>query len=1161
MQFAAAVRSSVTPRRLPLMMDAWPICLPSASEHPMPSPLLPVSFRRWFAAAVACALPYVAQAADKPDVPPTTTEISAVDAAFFETSVKPILAKHCFSCHSHAAGKDNGGLMLDSRGSMLTGGDSGAALVPGDLKQSLLITAIRYEEDYPRMPPKGKLPDADVAVLTDWVKRGAPWPGSDNAKSAARPRGKITDEDRKYWAFQPVREPAIPEAADAAWSRNPIDRFVRAKLDSAKLAPSPPADRAVLIRRAYFDLIGLPPSPEEVDAFTADRSPDAFEKLIDRLLASPRYGERWARHWLDLVRYAESDGFRIDDYRNEAWRYRDYVIRSFNDDKPYDRFVREQLAGDELGPDDPEAQLATSFLRLGIYEYNNRDVRGQWTNMLNDVTDVTSDVFLGLGMGCARCHDHKFDPILQKDYYRLQAFLAPMQPHDDLPLATAAEQAAHRKKMDDWRAKTASILAELEELEAPVREKVAGGAIEKFPEDIRDILHRPLDKRTALEKQLGALAFRQVTYEYERLDRNFKDAKKQKLVDIRKQLATHAAQKPEPLPSAPIVRDVGREAPPVVIPKKGNDPIEPAFLEVLGQPAPKIAPPAGLDSTGRRTALADWLVDPKNPLTARVMVNRIWQYHFGRGLVATSSDFGRLGEAPTHPELLDWLAVQFVKEGWSMKRMHRLMMTSQAYQQAAHGARGDNSLSRRERAGVRGAPHPASGHLLPQGEGIKADPLIVDPENHLLWRMSTRRLDAEQVRDALLTTTGLIDLTSGGPSADFSKPRRSIYSRVLRNSHDPLLEVFDAPEGFQSAANRNVTTTPTQALLMINSNYMLDQAEDFAKRLGKEHPSHDDVGRIEAAFRLAFGRVPTDDERRASLRFLADQAKRIHHDEVAPPVVKLEKIPFRDGSAVVLEPSGPMKRADVPESSKLPSGDFTVEAFVVLRSTYDDASVRTIAAHWNGDKTKPGWSFGVTSRKSQFKPQMLVLQLWGADAYDEPVYEPIFSSLNIQLNKPYYVACTVKLTDQGPTGVTFYAKDLSNDDEPLLTSQNSHRVVKIPAERGMFTIGGCGDRVYSKVWDGLVDDVRLSNVALPNEQLLLTAEQLGPTTVGFWEFEPMAGVFKDTSANKLDIRFGRAADGAEGSSGEAKRNIAPDKQAWIDFCHVLLNANEFIYVD
>ncbi|MGC3969662.1 MAG: DUF1549 domain-containing protein [Pirellulales bacterium] len=328
----------------------------------------------------------------------TAVDVSPEHAKLFEEQVRPILARHCFQCHSHAAGKDNGGLMLDSRGAMLTGGDSGAALVPGKPAESLLITAVKYEEDYPRMPPKGKIPESDVAALVKWVELGAPWPGADDAV-AARPKEKITDEDRKYWAFQPVRDFTPPQVAAAAWQANPIDRFIRARLDQEGLPPSPQAEKAAWIRRVYFDLIGLPPSAEEIEDFVRDDSADAFEKLVDRLLASPRYGERWARHWLDLVRYAESDGYRIDDYRPDAWRYRDYVIRSFNADKPYDQFVCEQLAGDELAPDDPEAQLATNFLTLGIYEYNNRDVRGQWTNMLNDVTDVTADVFMGLGLG------------------------------------------------------------------------------------------------------------------------------------------------------------------------------------------------------------------------------------------------------------------------------------------------------------------------------------------------------------------------------------------------------------------------------------------------------------------------------------------------------------------------------------------------------------------------------------------------------------------------------------------------------------------------------------------------------------------------------------------------------------------------------------------
>ncbi|MGC3969663.1 MAG: DUF1553 domain-containing protein [Pirellulales bacterium] len=637
---------------------------------------------------------------------------------------------------------------------------------------------------------------------------------------------------------------------------------------------------------------------------------------------------------------------------------------------------------------------------------------------------------------------------------------------------------------------------------------------------------RPFEKRSPLEKQIGALAYRQVTYEYDRLDRVFKDAQKQQLVALRKELSAHAAKKPEPLPTAWTVRDVDAEAPPVLIPKKGNDPVEPAFLTVLGEDVPEITtPPAvakvGEKSSGRRLTLANWLTKPTNPLTTRVIVNRIWQYHFGRGLVPTSSDFGRLGETPSHPELLDWLASQFVRDGWRMKPLHRQIVLSQTYRQSA----------------LTPAPKAA---------------LLKDPENRLLWRMPNRRLDAEQVRDALLAVTGALDLAEGGPAADFSKPRRSIYSRVLRNSHDPLLDVFDAPEGFQSAASRNVTTTPTQALLMINSNYMLEQAGKLAERIDEEHPSNDPAGKIDAAFRLAFGRLPTDDERRLSTEFLNQQSKRIRPDDPPSPAVKLEKIPFRDGSAVVMQPTGPMRRAEVPESPMLPEGDFTLEAFVVLRSTYDDASVRTIAAHWNGNKESPGWSLGVTSRKSQFKPQMLVLQLWGEDEEGNRAYEPIFSSLHVQLNKPYFVAVTVKVRDTEPTGITFYAKDLSNDDEPMLSSQNSHRIVRIPMERGMFTIGGCGDRSYTKVWDGLIDDVRLSSTVLRNEQLLLTAEQLGPKTVGFWEFEPQAGVFKDTSANKLDIKF-RAPGG--------KKDVDPQRQAWLDFCHVLLNANEFIYVD
>jgi hypothetical protein len=1111
----------------------------------------------------------------------TPADASAERERFFTTKVAPVLKERCYACHSHAAKKDSGSLMLDSRGAMLTGGDSGPALVPGKPDESLLITAVKYDEEYPKMPPKGKLADDEIAVLIEWVKQGAVWPGGSDAKPSGA-REKITDEDRAYWAFQPLRETTPPQAADPAWNQNPIDRFLYAKLDAAGLKPSPAADPATLIRRLYFDLLGLPPTPEEVDEFvreysaspslsdspTAKQSGEsgsrgvresAYATLVDRLLASPRHGEHWARHWLDLVRYAESDGYRIDDYRPEAWRYRDYVIKSLNNDKPYDQFVREQLAGDEIAPDDPDALTATGFLRLGIYEYNARDVRGQWQVMLDDVTDVVGDVFLGLGMGCAKCHDHKFDPILQRDYFALQAFLTAIQPHDDLPIASEAEQAAHRKLVANWEQKAAEVLKRLEAIEGPARRNAAKQAVEKFPEDIQAMINKPEHERLPLEAQLAALAYRQVYYEYDRLDRRFKDEAKEKLVAVRKELAAVSSDRPEPLPRPMTVRDVGPEAPPVLIPKKGNDPVAPAFLTVLGEEPPQIVPPRGptfdrFPSTGRRKALAEWLTKPDHRLTSRVIVNRVWQYHFGRGLVRTASDFGRLGEPPTHPELLDWLAVNFVREGWSLKKLHRLIVTSQAYQQASGQwplASGQLKTGK-DRLAASLATRSNSAIRNPQSA------IVVDPENRLLWRMPNCRLDAEQVRDALLAAIGKLELTDGGPAVDVSQPRRSIYCRVTRNSRDPLLEVFDVPEGFQSAAERNVTTTPTQALLMINSPTMLDHARSFAKHLRELHPGGGDdsavlQARVESAFRLAFGRRPTADEQRSAQQFAAAQAKRIRPDDAPSPVVKLDKIPYRDGHAVVLDPAGPMRRAEAAAGDKLPSGDFTIEAFVVLRSTYENASVRTIAAHWNGDKATPGWLFGVTSLRSQFKPQMLVLQLWGEDASGKPHYEPIFSSLNVQLNKPYYVAVSVKLVETGVGGITFFAKDLSNDDEPMLQSQSPHTVVKIRNEPVPFTIGGRAGLSFGNLWDGLVDDVRLSREALDVGRLLLTAEQLGPATVGFWEFEPAEGLFRDSSPNHLDLSTGE--DSAKTDAADAR------DQAFIDFCHVLLNANEFLYVD
>lgn len=761
-------------------------------------------------------------------------------AEFFTKKIKPLLETHCFKCHSHASGKSKGNLVLDSLASMVKGGDSGPALVPGQPEKSLLLHAVRYAKDELRMPPTGKLPDDKIALLAEWIKMGAPWPGG--AKTTTGPAlGKITDEDRRYWAFQPVKAHQVPDSKDPLWAKNPIDRFVLGRLHAEGLRPSPPAERAALVRRIYADLVGLPPSPQEIDAFVADTAADAYEKLVDRLLASPRYGEKWARHWLDLVRYAESDGYRIDEYRPQSWQFRDYVIRSLNADKPYDRFVQEQLAGDEMFPDNPDALTATAYLRHWIYEYNQRDVRTQWQNILEDLTDVTGEAILGLGMGCARCHDHKFDAILQKDYYRLQAFFAGIQPQDYLPLASQEQQKEYYARLAAWEKRTATIRAQIAEFEKPERANAEKGAIDKFPPDIQEMIRKTEAERTPFEKQLAALAYRQVIYEFDKLDNRFKGDKKDKLVDLRRELAKFDADKPAPLPRGLTVRDVGLEAPPIFLPRK-NQPVEPGFLTVLDEKPAAIAPIKAQASSGRRTALAKWLTSRDNPLTTRVIVNRLWQHHFGQGLVNTPSDFGRLGDKPSHPELLDWLARRFVEDGWSLKKMHRLLVTSQTYRQAATAPAPDMAVKK-------------------------------DPQNRLLWRASTRRLQAEQIRDALLSVTGRLDLTMSGPSVDVAQPRRTIYTKMFRNNRDPLLDVFDAPEGVSSVGQRNVTTTPTQALLMINSPFMLQQAQALAARLQKEN-SDDDV--IRAAFRLTFGRSPSQNETQSAVTFLNQQAQRIN---------------------------------------------------------------------------------------------------------------------------------------------------------------------------------------------------------------------------------------------------------------------------------------------
>lgn len=1050
------------------------------------------------------------------DVAASRTPATPEQTKFFEMKIRPVLVEKCFRCHG--GNKQESGLRLDSRAFTMKGGDSGAAVVPGKPQDSLLVEAVKYESF--EMPPSGKLPDEQIAALETWVRMGAPWP----AGGVVHPVSKITEEDRAHWAFQPVTSPPIPKANNEAWCRTEIDRFILQRLEQEGMSPALEADSFALVRRAYFNLIGLPPTPKEIDAYLADDSPDKYERMIDRLLDDPRYGEKWARHWLDLVRYAESDGWRQDAFRPEAYKYRDYVIRSFNEDKPYDQFVMEQIAGDEIDPGNPDVIAATAFLRHGIYEYNQRDVETQWNNILNEITDVTSDVFLGLGMACARCHDHKFDPIPREDYYRLRAFFEPLLWREDQPLADVEARIAYQRQLAAWKEATADIRRQLDEIERPALFQTAGGqGFSKFAPHLQTLMVKRPEERTPYEHQIAMLSARQLTFDPKKIPERLQDERKANSERLKKELAKFDDLKPAPLPARKFaVSDVGAVAPPTRIPgDRSERDIEPGFISVLDAPAPVVSPPAALKSTGRRTALAKWLADPDNPLTTRVIVNRIWQYHFGTGLVATPSDFGRLGELPTHPQLLDWLAHRFVADGWSFKKLHRLIMTSATYRQTT----------------FRRAPEVAR---------------KVDPENRLLWRMNSRRLDAEQIRDAMLYVSGGLDLRMGGPSVAASSPRRSIYVKVIRNTRYPLFDLFDMSDGLGSSGERNVTTTPTQALLMINGAFVLARAEAMADRLTRLNTS-EDRQLVTTAFRAAYGREPTGGEIETAITFLREQA-----DRVTPPPEKpkgelaTEKMPQTGTSAVLLKPDSMQRHLETPFSPKLPDGDFTVEAIVLLESLCKDATVRTIAAHWDSNSRHPGWAFGVTSEQSRYRPRNLIVQLVGNNVDGKLEYEVIPSNIHLKLNTPYFVSVSATIQDTSPKGVRFYVDDLSVANESPQVAEVPHKITG--AYRGDFalTIGG-RDRSDRHYWDGLIDTIRISRAALQDQELLIHGgSDNTEKTVGHWQFEQDGGMLTDSSKNGLALRSTQTGD---------RPPSDPQTAALIDFCHVLLNSNEFIYID
>ena len=767
-----------------------------------------------------------------------------------------LLEQHCVPCHGGE--KTKAGFDLTTHAALLRGGESGPAVVLGRPELSLFQRMITHEEE-PGMPhKKDKLPEAEIAIIAAWIRDGAIYTRELRqaeivAGGAAPTRAAfaLTEADRAHWAFQPVVRPKLPVVKQAAWPKSPLDTFILAGLEAKGSSPAVPANREVLIRRVTLDLVGLPPTLAEIDAFVRDASPRAYETLVDRLLASPHYGERWGRHWLDLARFAESDGFEHDAARPNAWRYRDYVVRAFNADKPYDRFIREQLAGDELFPGDPDAQIATAFNLLGPDMVDSADQVQRRRNTLNDMTDTTALALLGLTVGCARCHDHKFEPIAQRDYYRLQAFFTAAKFRHDLPVPTAAESHAHEMAMAAYGEQTKAVQTQIFALEEPPRKTLLERKLAKLSPEAQ-AAHRVAKEQRTTEQEnqvletahLVAVTAKEIGAAMKKPDR---DRHAVLLAELK------PFPKPRPLPATLALQN-GAPAKTHVLHRgdynQPGDEVRAGFPQVLSGVGAGASEPA----ENVRAPLAHWVASEAHPLTARVMVNRIWQHHFGRGLVGTPSDFGTHGQKPTHPALLDWLAAEFTGRGWSVKAMHRLMLLSATYQQAST---------------------------------VAAAEVVRDPENRLYGRMNRLRIEGEVIRDSLLAISGELNLKVGGPGVFPPIPkelfegakgwiastdprdhtRRSLYIFARRNLRFPFLEVFDAPDNNLSCSARERSTTAPQSLTLLNAEEVLAAAARTAERLTEAADSPE--GRVTLAYRLIIGRPPTAVERRLSVEFLA----------------------------------------------------------------------------------------------------------------------------------------------------------------------------------------------------------------------------------------------------------------------------------------------------
>ncbi|MEW4530298.1 PSD1 and planctomycete cytochrome C domain-containing protein [Maioricimonas sp. JC845] len=874
--------------------------------------------------------------------PVATAADEAADPAaieFFEKRVRPILVQQCYECHSTE--DVNGGLLLDSRDGVRNGGDTGPVLIPGKPDESLLIEAVRYQNRDLQMPPQNRLSDEEIAALEKWVEMGAPDPREAVAGTAAPgPTGMSIEDGREFWSFRPVADPQVPDVSAKDWVRTPIDAFLLARLEEQGLEPAPPADKRTLIRRVTFDLTGLPPTPEEIQAFLADDSPEAFDKVVERLLQSPHYGVRWGRHWLDVARYADSNGLDENLAFGNAWRYRDYVVNAFNSDKPFDQFLMEQIAGDLLPDANRETKIATGFLVLGAKVLAEPDREKLAMDTIDEQLDTTGKAFMGVTLGCVRCHDHKFDPLKQTDYYALAAIFKGTKTFGDTNTGAIKHWHEYSFATDEDREKLKEAdarIAELKRAASSFKNKAMGALRTEARAKVTEYLvaaagfdtSMPLTQVEAIAEPLGLhpriLHHCRLHLDYHRdaplfqpwhemaqagdvegIEKHYRalfdevnaawaaarkeDASVKSLEDERLEEARLALNdatgllnvppKPEfafdeetlaeynrlmeearlyesSAPDEPAAMGVadGEVVTSLPIHIRGShlnlgEPVAREFPEVMRVSSVRPILPRG--SSGR-LELARWMASTQHPLTARVYVNRIWRWHFGTGIVATTDNFGALGDRPSHPELLDWLARNFMESGWSTRELHRLILSSSAYQMASR--------------------HP--------DEAALAE---TDPENRLLAKFPMQRLEAEQIRDAILAVSGRLDDSLGGKtvplrnrqfvfnhtSVDHTKYdslRRAIYLPVIRNNLYTLFEQFDFPDPTMPTGSRNTTTVAPQALLLLNSDLMIDSADAMAGRVLESTAA--DEGRVQYAYELALGRTPTPSEMERALGFVS----------------------------------------------------------------------------------------------------------------------------------------------------------------------------------------------------------------------------------------------------------------------------------------------------